>query len=405
MAGFSLLSGLFSYLYQLSMGILLTPAQYGILFSLTSLLAIVVIACRTIQVTLAKFTSNLKMEGSWGKINYLWALSLKQAFILGLAAFILAVLLTPLISQALNIDNYLFPIILFSSLIFTFVIPVNHGVLQGLQRFSFLGLSNTLLQLFRFAIGAILVYTGFKVFGALLAFLLSKIIIFLVSIYFLKDICKVGSDKFKVSNISSYASLALLAFFAFALLTNADVLLAKHYLSPENAGNYSAISVLGRIALYAPMGVTAAMFPKTAELSELGSSSGSILKKAVLLSVLLGGVVVMAYWFFPGPIIDFLFRDKYSMVAPHVFQYGLAMLIFSICFLMFNFFLSLNRTSVAYFLLGAALVQILLISLFHNDISQIVSMVLISGGLCLALMLVFYLAMNKGRQSMTASTA
>ena len=56
MAIFGLLGGFFAYLYQLSMGIMLTPVQYGMLFSLTSLFAIIMIASQAIQTTLAKFT-------------------------------------------------------------------------------------------------------------------------------------------------------------------------------------------------------------------------------------------------------------------------------------------------------------------------------------------------------------
>ena len=54
MAIFGLLGGFFGYLYQLSMGIMLTPVQYGMLFSLTSLFAIIMIASQAIQATLAK---------------------------------------------------------------------------------------------------------------------------------------------------------------------------------------------------------------------------------------------------------------------------------------------------------------------------------------------------------------
>jgi O-antigen/teichoic acid export membrane protein len=391
MAAFSLLGGGFSYLYQLSMGILLTPAQYGILFSLTSLFVLFMTAYRTIQVSIAKFTSSLKLVNKWGRINYLWTLSLKQAFVIGLVTFAFLALLTPVLSGFFNIDNHLLTIVLFSSSIFTFAIPVNRGILQGLQRFLPLGLSTALLQFLRFATAITLVYLGSGIYGGLLAFPVAYTITFFVTLFFLRDLRGFSAEKFKVSGLPSYASLALLSFFAFAVLTNADVLLAKHYLSPEEAGNYSAISVLGRIALYAPMGVTVVMFPKTSELSELGITSRPILTKAMLLTLLLGGGVLIVYLLSPQFITNFLFGNKYPLSAPYLFEYGLAMLLFSICFLMVNLFLSLNRTNVAYFLLGAALVQILLIRFFHADISQIVNAVLISSALSVALMVFLYL--------------
>ena len=119
----------------------------------------------------------------------------------------------------------------------------------------------------------------------------------------------------------------------------------------------------------------------------------------MLLTLLLGGVIVIVYWLFPDFVVNFLFRDKYPQSAPYLFKYGLAMLLFSVCFLMMNLFLSLNRMSVAYYLLGVVLVQILLICFFHGDISQIVNVVLISAALSIFLMAFMYLVRQKRIQS------
>ena len=391
MAIFGLLGGFFAYLYQLSMGIMLTPVQYGMLLSLTSLFAIIMIASQAIQTTLAKFTSKFRAENSLGKINYLWRFSLKRTLVFGAALFLALALLTPLFSRFLHIDNQLYPIVLFSSLILAFAVPANLGVLQGLQRFFPLGFSTSFSAFLRFAIGASLVYLGFKLYGGLIPFLIANIIVFLITLSFLKDLDRAGNEKCEVSGLSSYTGLAFLAIFAFAVLTNIDVVLAKHYLSPENAGNYSAISVLGRIALYAPMGVAVAMFPKTSELFEMGRGHRSILRKAMLLTLLLAGGVVIIYWLFPDFIVNLLFGGEYPLAIPYLFKYGLAMSFFAISFLFLSLFLSRNQTKVAYAFLSAMLIEIGLIIFFHASIAQIVDIMLISGTLCLVFILPFYL--------------
>jgi hypothetical protein len=70
------------------------------------------------------------------------------------------------------------------------------------------------------------------------------------------------------------------------------------------------------------------------------------------------------------------------------------MAFFAVSNLLIFYFLSLNRTMVAYPLLGAMLVQVILIVLFHNNIDQIVSIMLLSSVICLMLMLFFYLRMR-----------
>lgn len=106
--------------------------------------------------------------------------------------------------------------------------------------------------------------------------------------------------------------------------------------------------------------------------------------------VFLGGGIVLVYWLFPDFIINSLFADEYSLVASHLFKYGLAMAFWAISFLLMQYLLSLNRTKVAYSLLGAMVLQVGLIIGFHSSIGQIVDIMLISSIACLALVCPFY---------------
>lgn len=395
MVVFVLLGGFFRYLYELSMGMMLPPAQYGALFSLISLLMIVSIFSQTIQTSIAKFTSKFNVEGKPGRINYLWKTSLKRTLLFGVASFLILVLLSPLISKFLNIDNNWYCVIVFSSFIFAFAFPANLGVLQGMQRFFPLGLSTALVGFLRLSIGVLLVSLGFGLYGGLLCVPLTFLAVFVITLFFLSGLAKVGNEKVEVSGLFSYAGLAMLAIAGFAVLTNIDVLLAKHYLSPENAGTYAAIGVLGRASLVAPMGIAIAMFPKTSDLFERGKGQRSILRKAMLLTILLGGGVVIVYWLFPEFVVNVLFGGKYPLAVPYIFKYGLAMFLFAISFLLMNFLLSLNQTKVAYPLLMVMVVQLGLIVFFHANIAQIVDIVLLSSAACLALMVPVYLMVRR----------
>ncbi len=377
MVAFSVLAGFFRYLYQLSMGIFLEAEQYGILFSLTSLLSIILIISMAISTTLAKFTSKLRAEGRLGGVNYLWHYSLKRAFLIGIAIFALLAGISPLISQFLNINNLFYPLILFSTILISLAYSTNTGVLQGLQRFLPLGSASALLAFLIVTLGALLVYAGFGIYGGLAAFPLSYIVVLLLTFFFLRNLSHIGNEQIAMVGIRSYAGLTLLAIFAVTMLTNVDVVLARHYLSAADAGNYSAISVLGRVALYAPLGVATAMFPKTSELFESGGDYQRILSRAILLVLLIAGGVVLIYWLFPQFIIQFLFGDKYPLIAPYLLTYGLAMALFALSSVLMRYFLSINQTKVAYLLLGVTVLQLVLIMFFHSSIAQLVNILLI----------------------------
>jgi len=390
MVAFVFLGGLFGYLYQLSMGRMLAPAEYGTLISLLSLFLIISVFSQTIQASVSRLTSKYRVDNKWGRINYLWKYSLRRTFLFGVVLFLILFMLSPLVSRFLNIDNNWYWVIFASSFLLAFMVAVNWGILQGLQRFSPLGFSTALMGLLKLSLGLLLVYLGLGLYGGLLCLPLAIVVVLVVTHSSLKDMAKAGNETVEIRGLFSYAGLALLALAAFAVLTNMDVILAKHFLSPESAGNYSAISVLGRVALVAPMGVAMAMFPKTSELFETGGRHRPVLVKATLLTILLGGGVVLVYWLFPDFIVNSLFADKYPLVASHLFKYGLAMAFWAISFLLMHYLLSLNRTKVAYSLLGAMVLQVGLIIGFHSSIGQIVDIMLISSIVCLALVCPFY---------------
>ena len=277
--------GFINYLFHLVMGIMLTPTQYGTLYSLLSLLVILSIVSSTIHTSVTKFASKFKAHGNLGGVNYLWRFSLKRTFLIGLVSFLILSLLSPLLATFLNITNIWYLLFLFLSLILTFVLPVNYGILRGLQRFIPLGSSNTLMAILKLATGALLVYLGLGVYGGLLAFIIAQLIVFIFTLYFLRDLTSAGAEKIDTGGLRAYVGLALLAIAAFTVLTNVDVILVKHYLSPETTGSYSAIAVLGKIAFIVPGGIVVAMFPKTSELYETNATHHRVLLKAALLGI------------------------------------------------------------------------------------------------------------------------
>ena len=278
------------------------------------------------------------------------------------------------------------------------VLSVNWGTLQGLQRFLPLGSTQALLGFLKATLGALLIYLGLGIYGGLAAIPISFAVVLLLTFFFLRSLSRAGNERVSVAGLHSYAGLTLLAIFSITMLTNADVVLARHYLSATETGNYSAISILGRIAFYAPMGVALAMFPKTSESFERGGDYQRLFLRAILLTLVIVSGVVLVYGLFSQFITEFLFGTKYPLVAPYVFTYGLAMALFALSFLVMNYFLSLNQTKAAYSLIGVMLLQLILIALFHSSIAQLVNIMLICGILCLVSMLPFYLRRVHGAE-------
>jgi len=386
----TLAASFFNYLYQVSMGRLLSPGDYGILYSLLSLLYIISVGGGAIQTSIARYTSKLKVHGKQGEIRYLWEFSTSRTILLGIASFLLLILFSSPISQFLNIDNGLYLISLAFFFIFGFTVSVNWGMLIGLQKFLAFGSTNALWSFLKLTLGILLILLGWGVYGGLLSLSIANIIVLVITFLFIRSLLTSKPKKFELGGIYSYSSLALLAVFSFTTMTYVDVILAKHYLTPELAGQFSALSVLGKIIFFVPGGIALAMFPKTSEDFERNGRHRSILLKALLYTALIAGSVTLLYLFFPSLIEWVMFGGKYPMIVPYMFEYGAAMLLFSVVALLVNYFLSIHKTKVAYLISFALIVELMLLSTFHSGIADITHSMLASGIVAVILML-FYL--------------
>lgn len=368
------LSNFFNYLYQLLMGRLLSPQEYGELFSLLSLFYIFSVFFTTVNTSITKFVTLYSSKKEYGKVKLILAKGTKTLGILGIIIYIFTVLLSPFISSFLQIDRDILLIVLFASIPFGFLLPVYQGALRGLQRFGALGISVSSWAFFKLIFGVGLVVFGYGVLGGLLGVFLAHVAAFLLTAMFLKDILHYDAKgDIELRNILTYGSLAFLAIFAYTTMWNVDVILVKHYLSPLEAGQYSAISVLGKIVLFAPGAVGMVIFPKAAEMHEKGEKHFHVLTRGLAMTLLISGGIVLAYALFPEFIITFIYGEKYLSVAPYLWKYGLAMMFLALINVIMNYALSTNRTKVFYPLLIGVIVEITGLYYFRTSIESIIN--------------------------------
>lgn len=383
----------FNYLFQLSMGRLLSLEDYGILYSLLSLVYIINVGGTAIQTSIGRYTSKLKTHGEYSKIKYLWDFSTRSTLILGVVMFLLVCLLSPIIAQFFNISNIWYVILLAFYLLFSFAMPSNQGLLMGLQKFWAFGASLASWALLKLLLGVFLVLIGFGIYGGLLSPPLANITVFLITLLIIRNVVKTKPQKFDLRGVYSYSGLALLAVFSSTTMVYADVLLAKHFLDPVAAGTFSTLAVLGKIVFFASSGIVLAMFPKTSESFEKKQGHFSILLKALLYTVLISGFAVLLFLLFPKPIAEIMFGDKSAAIIPYMFEYGIAMFLFAIINLLVNYSLSIHKTHVAYVVFLALLIEISLLSILHSGISDISHSMLLSG-MAGIILLVSYFSVN-----------
>ena len=383
------LTSTFNYLYLIAMGVLLTPEQYGILFGLVSMLTIITLFPRSLNLIITRQTSNLLGRGKTNAIYHFWRSSLNRAILVGVLTFVILSALSLPISWFLHIDNVFYPVILFSGILLAFGLQVNWGVTRGLQRFLPLGLGIAFWAFLRFAFGVLLVLLGFGLFGGLIAIPLSYLVAFLLSIFFLRRLAGPRTDEPRISNLGGYTIFTFLSIFSITMLTHFDVVLVRHYFSPVDAGIYSGIAVLGRVVYYAPMGIAGAIFPKTAEAQGTGAQHWPLFLKSMLMVLTIVGALCLIYALVPDLIFRLLFSDQYKLSGFILLKYASAMALFAMTFLAVNYLLSLGRARIAFALSFTLLLQLGLISIYHAELEQVVNVMLICGIVAFTLTIIF----------------
>ncbi len=353
----------------------LGPASFGILVSFLAICFIVGLPVTSIQTVMAKYVSNFKVNNQYGKIGCLFRHSLKKMSLyggLGLGLFILA---SAKIGSFLQIEARK-PVILLGVVLFlSLFLPIVRGALQGLQKFGHLGTNVLFEAISRLLLGVFLVYLGLGVNGAVggigLGFLLAVLVAFIALRPLLRHEKSI-EGKMNSAEIYAYFPPVFLALLCFVLLANMDIIFVKHFFNPTEAGYYSVLSVVGRGFLTLALAVSMVMFPKVSELQTQKKDSSSILKKSLLIGVLLCSVGILTCFFFPRFIIVAVFGSKYLDISSLLRVFGIAISPLVLIHILINYNLARNRNSFLYVLVFGVVFYLILLSLFHSSLRQVV---------------------------------
>ncbi|MFQ6066294.1 MAG: oligosaccharide flippase family protein [bacterium] len=368
------LANIADYLFHLYMGRHLSPADYGILYSLITLLIIVSVPTITIRTVMARYVSHFMIKNEYGKVRSLLFSSFKVVFLGGLLGFLVFSFASGQIAQYLQIPSRTPVIILGVIVLITVIMPVGRGALQGLEKFGHLGLNFLSQAGLKLGSGIVLVYFGFKVNGALAAFILGGLAALFLLLrplnFFFHGKELAGTVGLK--KIYQYSAPVIIAISCLWVMVNVDVILVKHFFKPLEAGYYSAAALVGRVIFFLPESIGIVMFPKTSQLHVQRRKSFFVLKKTLLFVGLLAGGAATGCILFPSFVTRILWGTKYSSSAPLVGRFALAMTLFSLANVLFLYQLSIHSFRFLYLAGIFAISEIVAITIFHSSLSQVV---------------------------------
>lgn len=384
----------FNYVFNLVMGRLLTVSEYGLLVSLVSIISIVSILQTSLTMLFAKLSAKYIAAKNNELRGALLINGFKITFFLGLSLFLMLILFYVPISHFLHVDNFLLLIIVFFSVFVTILYALPVGILQGELRFMEISFLNVLGIICKIGFGIGLVFLGFGIDGAFFGVFLAFAIPYFISFLLNKSISLSKKSTAHLDFYKEFKKISapfLLASIGVIFLQSSDVIFARHFLPAVEAGQFAALSLMGKAIFYVTSPIYFVFFPVIAQKKELKQSTKGTLFLAFAI-ILMGNIsLTTLYVFFPHTVLSIFFpQSVYSVLSSYLGLYAIYILIFSLAYLFQNYLLSIGKVGIYKPSLVVVGIFMMLMVLFHNSMLEIVLNLIISSFLLLVFLLVYY---------------
>lgn len=391
-------SNIFNYLFQLVAGRALSTVDYGSFNALNSMAVILAAPVAVLPLVFSRYTVKLE-ENGLGQVKNLLAEGFRGMTFISGVLFLVGLAAIPWLQSFLHLEAKTPIMIMLVLLTLSLLFPVLLGIIQGLHRFTAFGISGSSVSLVRFLSCLLLVFfLGWGVNGALLSGVIGTMAAIGITLFFLRDILKTERENLPhgiFSEMRRYSFPVFLSTTLVMVLGNLDIVLVKHYCSPEEAGLYSIAAILGRIALFLPGVLIIVLFPEAAKAETAGKEDSRILWVSLGLTGLLGGSFALACTLWPEHIITLLFGEKYLAGAELLTVISLGMAMLAVANVIFTYCLARSEFKFLWPLAMGVGMMLILIFNFHDSALTIAKMVLYSIGLILAGTLSWYVLRSR----------
>ncbi len=308
-----------------------------------------------------------------------------------LIASIIWVCTIPLLQQYFQIQSW-FPFLIFAPVwIVATLNSFDSGFLNGSLFFGTIAFAGILESLSKFFFTAFFVTIGLSEY--VYASLPLSIIVSLLLVYFSARKIKVRKkvelknlDELKMSK-KFYLTSILSNLSGVAYLT-LDVILAKHYLSPSDAGAYSYLSLAGKMVFFLGGMFSQFLVPYISRDLGAGKHPYKSFVRIFGLVALANAMAVLVFGVFGSISAPILWGSKASQIIPYLPLYSISMALFSLTAMIINY--QQMRARYIFPLVGFALGTLQAVGMLfvHSSINSLVEIIFATSVVSLATVLV-----------------
>lgn len=388
------LGNVFNLLFNVFMSRNISDADYGVLASLSNIITLFTLPVGALLPMLLYFSASYFANGQLDMVRGIYKKVTLPSLIVGIILLIIFFVFRSPIAHFFKIQESAFIILVGLNVLMSFVALANQPLLQAKLEFGFLAFLNTFSAFLKLSLGIFFVFLGYSVGGVLWAFIISGLIPYFLSFFPLKFLLSnnVTTPSVSLKTMLLYGAPAALAVFGLTSLMTLDIVLVKHFFSLDDAGIYARLSLIGKVIYYFSAPIASVMFPLIAQKHTKGENFHNDLKLSLLLVFLPSVCILVFYWLFPTFVVSiFSPKPMESNVISLILPFGVFMSIYGLLSVLTNFFLSINKVTIFIPILISAILQAILIWIFHETFLQVIYISITIAGLLLIGLLLYYL--------------
>lgn len=363
--------------FHMAVGRTLSGAEYGSLVAMLGIILAVSTPMLALQNTLAHFISKAISEGQRDQVRGLflhWVglfLAVSGLIVIGATVFRaqLAVFWGG-VDPRLIVATF---IVLAGSL----WMNLFYGLLQGTQSFVWLAFAPQAWGAVRLALGwAFTAAVSATALAAVAAQGIGVAVVILLGLVAMLTmrLPRAAAAHRRPHGTYRYLGSALVCLGGYAMLMNLDTTLAKHYFDAETAGLVARAATIARTAVFLPVPIAMALFPKVTSTGALSDASWKLLLRALAFSSLIIVAVVGGCLVLPQLPLAILYGAEAAASAEARLLTRAMVLAASplaLAYLLLNFEMAQRRFRWCYGLVPCAIAYVAGIALFHQHPLQI----------------------------------
>ena len=238
---------------------------------------------------------------------------------------------------------------------------VERGILQGRMAFGRLAGSFLVEMVVRVVVSCALVAAGWGPVGVS-AGLWASLLASLIVARTLVRPTRPGPGSHRPPGLAQAAGATTVLLMAQITISHGDLLLVKQRFDAAEAGTYAVVALLGRAVHLGSWSIATAMFPVGARAGAEAATTRRLVRGGVAFLAGAGAMATVGFWTLGQPVVGLLFSDAYAGAGSLLGPYVLATSLLAVANLLAMVDLAAGRHRRGHLMLGAAVVQTLLVS-------------------------------------------